>query len=306
VKSLVGVRWSWLLVLGGLCALVGAGAGAEATAADTSRKAVVAQAEDLSDHLVVLMFDDGWHCVFTDAYPLLKEHGMTAVLPLISDYVGKSATPHRTGTPYGYMNRAEVQEMIDSLGIEIASHSKSHPFLTRLSDEAVDSELRQSRRALEAMFGREVTSFVYPYGDYDSRVRRLVAEAGYSVARSISPGTVNFNERQYDLPSSEVRRTTSLSTVQGWITRKPVLILFFHRIVVSPGNYTDWSRDRFADLLDWLEERNVQVVTLQDLYRNRKLPGAAILATRRSWKNRIEWDLLEEIDVDITGPAKRR
>ena len=161
------------------------------------------------------MFDDGWHCVFTDAYPLLKEHGMTAVLPLISDYVGKSMTPHRTGTPYGYMNRAEVQEMIDSLGIEIASHTKSHPFLTRLSDEAVDSELRLSRRALEAMFGQEVTSFVYPYGDYDSRVRRLVAEAGYSVARSITPGTVNFSERQYDVPSSEVRKTTSLGTIGG-------------------------------------------------------------------------------------------
>lgn len=293
-------------MVSGLCALVRTGAAAGAEAVDTSHNTVAAQAVDLSDHLVVLMFDDGWHCVFTDAYPLLKEHGMTAVLPLITDYVGKSMTPHRTGTPYGYMNRAEVQEMIDSLDIEIASHSKSHPFLTRLSDEAVDSELRLSRRSLEAMFGREVTSFVYPYGDYDSRVRRLVAEAGYSVARSITPGTVNFSERQYDLPSSEVRKTTSLSTVQGWVTKKPVLILFFHRIVASPGSYTDWSRSRFADLLDWLEETNVQVVTLQDLYRNRRLPGPAILATRRSWKNRIEWELLEEIDVDITGPAKRR
>jgi len=306
VKSPVGIRWSWPLLVSGLCVLAGAGSSVETKSADTSHKAVAVQAEDLSDHMVVLMFDDGWHCVFTDAYPLLKEHGMTAVLPLISDYVGKSLTPHRTGTPYGYMNRAEVKEMIDSLGIEIASHTKSHPLLTRLSDEAVGNELRQSRRALEAMFGREVTSFVYPYGDYDNRVRRLVAEAGYSVARSITPGTVNLAERPYDLSSSEVRKTTSLGAVQGWIAKKPVQILFFHRIVASPGNYTDWSRSRFAELLDWLEERNVQVVTLQDLYRNRRLPGPAILATRRSWRNRIEWDLLEEIDVDITGPAKRR
>ena len=259
----------------------------------------------LSDHLVVLMFDDGWHCVFTDAYPLLKAHGMTAVLPLISDYVGKGE-PHRTGTPYGYMNRAEVQEMIDSLGIEIASHTKSHPFLTRLSDDAVNYELTRSRQVLEGMFHQDVTSFVYPYGDYDSRVRRLVAEAGYSVARSIRSGTVNFGERPFDVPSSEVRRTTSLSTVEGWVSSKTPRILFLHRIVQSPAHYTDWSTDQFAGLLDWLESSGVQVVTLHDLYRGIHLPGPAASGRRRSWKDRIEWELLQEVDFDITGPAHRR
>jgi peptidoglycan/xylan/chitin deacetylase (PgdA/CDA1 family) len=260
---------------------------------------------DLSGHLVVLMFDDGWHCVFTDAYPLLKAHGMTAVLPLISDYVGKGE-PRRTGTPYGYMNRAEVQEMIDSLGIEIASHTATHPFLTRLSDDAINHELTKSRQVLEGMFHQDVTSFVYPYGDYDSRVRHLVAEAGYSVARSIRSGTVDFSERPYDVPSSEVQRTTSLSSVEGWVASKTPRILFFHRIVQSPAHYTDWSTARFAELLDWLDSSGVQVVTLRDLYRGVHLPGPAVLARQRSWKNRIEWELLQEVDFDITGPAHRR
>jgi peptidoglycan/xylan/chitin deacetylase (PgdA/CDA1 family) len=260
---------------------------------------------DLSDHLVVLMFDDGWHCVFTDAYPLLKAHGMTAVLPLISDCVGRGE-PQRTGNPYGYMNRAEVQEMIDSLGIEIASHTKTHPFLTRLSDDAVTNELIKSRQALEAMFHQEVTTFVYPYGDYDSRVRRLVAEAGYSVARSIRPGTVDFSERPYDVPSSEVQRTTSLSAVEGWVTSKTPRILFFHRIVQSPAHYTDWSTAQFAEFLDWLESSGAQVVTLRDLYRGVRLPGPAAVERPRTWRNRLEWQLLQEVDFDITGPAHRR
>ncbi len=267
--------------------------------------ALSAAETSLADHVVVLMFDDGWHCVFTDAYPLLKAHGMTAVLPLISDYVGKGE-PHRTGNPYGYMNRAEVQEMIDSLGIEIASHTKSHPFLTRLSDDAVNYELTRSRQVLEGMFHQDVTSFVYPYGDYDSRVRRLVAEAGYSVARSIRSGTVNFAERPYDVPSSEVQRTTSLSAVEGWVSSKTPRILFLHRIVPSPAHYTDWSTGQFAGLLDWLETSGVQVVTMRDLYRGIHLPGPAAIARQRSWKNRIEWELLQEVDYDITGPAHRR
>jgi peptidoglycan/xylan/chitin deacetylase (PgdA/CDA1 family) len=286
-----------------LCA--GSAFGIEPGAATLPASAREPAADDISDHIVVLMFDDGWHCVFTDAYPLLKTHGMTAVLPLISDYVSGGGL-RRTGTPYGYMNRAEVQEMIDSLGIEIASHSKSHPFLTRLSDAAIRDELQKSRQALESMFRQDITTFVYPYGDYDRRVRRLVADAGYSVARSVRPGSIDFSERPYDLPSSEVRKTTSLSTVENWIAGRSVLILFLHRVVPVPAHYTDWGTDQFAGLLDWLDANKVQVATLRDLYRSRGLPRPLTSALRRSWKDRIEWDLLEEIDFDITGTAKRR
>lgn len=294
--------WTFgLLVL--LCA--GSAFAIEPNAVTLSASTREPAADDISDHVVVLMFDDGWHSVFTDAYPLLRTHGMTAVLPLISDYVS-GGTPRRTGTPYGYMNRAEVQEMIDSLGIEIASHSKSHPFLTRLSDAAISDELHKSRQALETMFRQDIATFVYPYGDYDRRVRRLVAEAGYSVARSINPGSVNFSERPYDLPSSEIRKTTSLRTVENWIAGRSVLILFLHRVVPLPVHYTDWGTNQFAELLDWLDANRVQVVTLRDLFRSRRLPGVATRALRRSWKDRIEWDLLEEIDFDVTGMAKRR
>jgi peptidoglycan/xylan/chitin deacetylase (PgdA/CDA1 family) len=263
------------------------------------------EAVDLSQHKVVLMFDDGWHCIYTDAYPLLKAHGMKAVLPLISDYVG-SGKPNHSGNPYGYMNRAEIQEMIDSLGVEIASHTKTHPWLTRLSDEAARAELIKSRQALETMFHQDIVSFVYPYGDYNSRIRSLVAEAGYTMARSISPGTVNFSERPFDLPSSEITRTTPLSLVRDWIVKRSALILFLHRVVPGPNYRTDWSTGSFAKLLDWLDLNDVQVVTLKELYQiyQGKLPERLI--ARRSWKNRIEWSLLQEINPDVTALTERR
>ncbi|MEO0108058.1 MAG: polysaccharide deacetylase family protein [candidate division WOR-3 bacterium] len=95
---------------------------------------------ELSDHRVVLMFDDGWNSVFTHAYPLLKRHNMTPSLALISGAIGTANSTYASD-PKSYMSRAQIQELIDSLDAEIVSHSHTHPFLTRLSDAAVRAEL---------------------------------------------------------------------------------------------------------------------------------------------------------------------
>jgi peptidoglycan/xylan/chitin deacetylase (PgdA/CDA1 family) len=283
--------------------LLGAAGLLLAAGADSTGRATAAELPDLSDHAVVLMFDDGWHSVFTNAFPLLKEHGMKVVLPLISNSVAGGKVRY-SGHADGYMNRAEVQEMIDALGAEVVSHTKSHPFLTRLSDAEATEELTGSRQALERMFHQPVTVFVYPYGDYDARIRDLVAEAGYALARSIRPGTLSFASRPYDLPSTEIRRTTSVEYVKTRIASTRHLILFFHRIVANPSSYTEWSTGRFAELLDWLDAANVQVMTTRELYQYclgvPLGPGVA----RRGWRNRIEWDLLEKIDVNFTAAAQ--
>lgn len=260
---------------------------------------------DLSDRVVVLVFDDGWHCVYTDAYPLLKKYGMKSVQALISGSIGRGS-PQKTGNPYGYMNKEEIQEIIDSTGAEIASHSKKHPFLTRLTNDEIRAELNRSKQELEAMFGQEVIAFVYPYGDYDKRVRDIVASSGYSLARSIRPGVIDLDGKPYDLPATEVRRTTTLGFIQSQIVKCELLILFFHRIVPSPAYYTDWSTANFARLLDWLDKKQVQVLTLNELYESYKgrLPETVLI--RRTWRNRIEWNLLQDIDFDITRTVQGR
>jgi peptidoglycan/xylan/chitin deacetylase (PgdA/CDA1 family) len=288
-----------LLLVSSSWALEGAGPKATSSRVDSSAP------DDLSDRAVVLMFDDGWHSAFTNAYPLLRAHQMTAVLPLISSYVG-IGQPRYASNPYTYMNRAEIQEMIDNLGVEIVSHTRTHPFLTRLTNDAAMDELVSSRRALEAMFHQKITALVYPYGDYDRRIRGLVQDAGYALARSIHPGRLDFNDRPFDLPATEVTRTTSLDFVTDRIRNRAGLILFFHRIVPSPAHRTDWSTSHFAELLEWLDDHQVQVMTLTELYERYqgRLPEPP--RRRRSWRNRVEWELLQKVDVNLTGTAEFR
>ena len=71
---------------------------------------------------------------------------------------------------------------MERLGIEIGSHSLTHPILDRCDDETIDRELVGSADALEGWLGRRPRAFAYPNGDHDERVRAAVARAGYSAA----------------------------------------------------------------------------------------------------------------------------
>jgi peptidoglycan/xylan/chitin deacetylase (PgdA/CDA1 family) len=86
----------------------------------------------------------------------------------------------------------QAREM-DKAGVEIASHTLSHPILTNVNDERLGRELRQSRSRLEEMLGREVRTFCYPNGNHDKRVLGETERAGYNCAVATTHG---LNDRQ--------------------------------------------------------------------------------------------------------------
>ena len=81
----------------------------------------------------------------------------------------------------------QAREM-ESGGVEIGSHTVSHPILTNISEAHLRTELTESKARLEAELGHPVTLFCYTNGDYDARVRRAVEEAGYRCAVTVEPG----------------------------------------------------------------------------------------------------------------------
>jgi peptidoglycan/xylan/chitin deacetylase (PgdA/CDA1 family) len=81
----------------------------------------------------------------------------------------------------------QAREM-DAAGVQIESHTVTHPILTTVSDERLGIELHDSRSRLQTMLGREVDLFCYPNGDYDNRVSQAVREAGYRGAVTVESG----------------------------------------------------------------------------------------------------------------------
>lgn len=259
----------------------------------------------LRGHTVVLSADDGHYSVYRNVYPLLRRYGMTMTLALIANTLKQNQTSY--STPGGTVSISEVREMIDSCGIEIASHSLSHPYLTRLDSSVAWDEIRLSKVVLESIFGAPVVVFVYPYGDMDARVRQFTRRAGYQLARAVRQGEIDFWNDRYRLPEFELRRYVSLEDVQNHIRRQRRSILLFHRIVENPSYFTEWSIADFSELLSWLNRHGARTTTLTGLYNDWWHEQIATrLADQPNAASRVPDWLLKEVDVDATGTAHTR
>ena len=87
---------------------------------------------------------------------------------------------------YAPMSWQQAVEM-DSNGVEIGSHTVTHPILPNVDDEELRWELSTSRSRLETVLNRPVPLFCYPNGNHDSRTRQAVADAGYTCAVTTKP-----------------------------------------------------------------------------------------------------------------------
>ncbi len=62
----------------------------------------------------------------------------------------------------------EYLKKITDAGHEVGTHSATHSYMSRLSEEEIRAELESSSAAIEKVTGKEVELFRPPYGDYDN------------------------------------------------------------------------------------------------------------------------------------------
>lgn len=92
--------------------------------------------------------------------------------------------------------------------VEVGAHTQSHPVLARLPVADQREEIGSSKKCLEGILGRSVTSFAYPYGtksDYTDYTTALVKEEGFALACSNYPQAVAAGADVYQLPRFVVR-----------------------------------------------------------------------------------------------------
>jgi len=72
----------------------------------------------------------------------------------------------------------ETRELANYPQFELANHTYLHPHLPRENDARVREELARTQDMLYTLTGRRATLFRAPYGEVDTRIARLGAEAG--------------------------------------------------------------------------------------------------------------------------------
>jgi peptidoglycan/xylan/chitin deacetylase (PgdA/CDA1 family) len=171
-----------------------------------------------SEKCAVLTFDDGYAGVLTRALPLLRAHGFSATVFIVSERLG-GVNDWDGEAPGDALLTANDVRALGAAGVEIGSHGATHRALAGLSDADLANEVEGSKARLEALTGGPVVSFCYPYGNVDDRVVEAVRAARYRAATVIRGGISPDLSDPFRLERIAVRGTNTLLDFSLALTR---------------------------------------------------------------------------------------
>lgn len=129
---------------------------------------------------LAITFDDGYRGLRDHAFPALEAHGFRATCFVITEYAGRL---NRWDVAYGGRRFAHLawrdMRAWQGRGIEFASHTATHPRLTRCSSDEVRGELDRSRRDIASALDVATPAVSYPFGAAGAREERFARDAGY-------------------------------------------------------------------------------------------------------------------------------
>lgn len=147
--------------------------------------------------LLHVTFDDAFTSV-ARALPVLERLGVPATVFACASYADDgrplavpelAADAARLPGELATMRWEELGGLVER-GVEVGSHTSTHPHLPGLSDGELARELGESRQRLEDRLRRPCRFLAYPYGEEDTRVRIAARAAGYEAAFTLvgTPG----------------------------------------------------------------------------------------------------------------------
>lgn len=135
----------------------------------------------LPPHSALVYFDDGYKDVYLNAYPILKQLGISATIFVATDCIDKKKILWETvlnpAEANIFLSWEELRRMKDVF--DIGSHTVTHRKLTELQPDEIQEECAQSRQRITEMTNTKPIAFSYPKSRWTPDVRRIAAEAGF-------------------------------------------------------------------------------------------------------------------------------
>lgn len=106
------------------------------------------------DKKIAISFDCAWGTEYTQTIlNYLAQNEIKCTFFAVQFWVEKNPT---------------VAKSIVEAGHELGTHSRTHSYMSKLSEAEIEDELKTSSQAIETLTGQKVTLFRAPYGDYDN------------------------------------------------------------------------------------------------------------------------------------------
>ncbi|MGZ4513355.1 MAG: polysaccharide deacetylase family protein [Mycobacterium sp.] len=147
------------------------------------------------------------------------------------------------------VNAPALRPMVDSGQIALGNHTWSHPDITRLSPGAVADQISRNADFLRNTYGVDGTPYFRPpYGRHTAITDKVAADLGYATITMWSADIGDWR------PENE---TTLIANAQKSFQPQ--------QIVIGHANLPTVTHC-YAQLLDIIQSRNLQTVTLNDVF----------------------------------------
>jgi peptidoglycan/xylan/chitin deacetylase (PgdA/CDA1 family) len=123
--------------------------------------------------------------------------------------------PAHVGAP-NYLSWSDLRAMAQA-GMSIQSHGFNHYYLNDLSPQEVESQLVDSKRAIEDQIGQPVTIFAPPGGRMAPNLKAVAERVGYRAICSSRVGLWAATEGAWDVARLAVMLATPDQQVERWI-----------------------------------------------------------------------------------------
>lgn len=185
---------------------------------------------------VAISFDCAWGVDYTDGLlSVMDKEGVRCTFFMVEFWTEKYP---------------EYVKKISDAGHEIGTHSATHPYMSKLSREAILKELTTSTKAIENITGKKVEVFRPPYGDYNDLLINTATE-------------LNLYTIQWDVDSLDWKNLSANEITKRVTSKvKNGSIVLFH----NQGKHT---LSALPKIIKTLKEKGYQFVPVGELiYRN--------------------------------------
>ena len=193
--------------------------------------------------VVALTFDAGANA---DALPsilaTLRRDGVPATFFLTGNFVRDFPAAARS---------------IAAAGVRIGDHTITHPYLTQLSDTAVQHEITGGAQQIISVTGQNPAPlFRFPYGDADARTIAIANRAGYVPVRW------TVDTLGWEGTAGHISASVVVSRVLA--AARPGEIALMH-VGSNPDDHTTFDADALPQVISGLRARGYAFVTLDAL-----------------------------------------
>ena len=161
-----------------------------------------------ADRLFVLTFDDGYRDLYEVAWPHLQERQLPFVLYLTTEHVeSQQPLSHELALPLAW---GQIEEMLASGLMTLASHTHTHPDLRLLDAGAIERELEACDRLIEARTSIRPRHFAYPWGYWSATADAVTRQRYVTAALGAPIGSRPFSDPHL-VPRLPVQRSDGVT-----------------------------------------------------------------------------------------------